>query len=215
MGGRPSTCCASTDRKLLYEVTKRCMDVIVSLVLLVLLLPLMLLVALAIRLDSPGAALLKQKRIGRGRVPFDCYKFRSMCVDAETKRKALAHRNEMTGPVFKIRSDPRVTRVGRVLRKYSLDELPQLINVLKGEMSLVGPRPPLPEEVERYEPRHMKRLEVKPGLTCIWQVSGRNEIGFERWVELDIEYIEHRSLWLDLVILARTVPAVITARGAY
>jgi len=215
MGGRPSTCCASTDRKLLYEVTKRCMDVVMSLALLVLLLPLMLLVALAIRLDSPGAALLKQKRIGRDRVPFDCYKFRSMCVDAEAQRKALAHRNEMTGPVFKIRSDPRVTRVGRVLRKYSLDELPQLINVLKGEMSLVGPRPPLPEEVERYEPRHMKRLEVKPGLTCIWQVSGRNEICFERWVELDIEYIEHRSLWLDLVILVRTVPAVITARGAY
>jgi exopolysaccharide biosynthesis polyprenyl glycosylphosphotransferase len=191
------------------------MDVVMSLALLVLLLPLMLLVALAIRLDSPGAALLKQKRIGRDRVPFDCYKFRSMCVDAEAQRKALAHRNEMTGPVFKIRSDPRVTRVGRVLRKYSLDELPQLINVLKGEMSLVGPRPPLPEEVERYEPRHMKRLEVKPGLTCIWQVSGRNEICFERWVELDIEYIEHRSLWLDLVILVRTVPAVITARGAY
>jgi len=168
-----------------------------------------------VKLDSPGPVLLRQRRVGRNRRPFACLKFRSMVTDAERRRRELTSLNEMSGPVFKIRNDPRITRVGRVLRKYSLDEGPQLVNVLRGEMSLVGPRPPLPEEVELYEPRYLRRLDVTPGLTCLWQISGRNELGFERWMELDLYYVEHRSLMLDIEILLRTLPAVISARGAY
>jgi len=206
-------CSAAGDRW--YECAKRVLDVAVSVLALAVLLPLLAAIAVMVKLDSPGPVLLRQRRVGRNRRPFACLKFRSMVTDAERRRRELTSLNEMSGPVFKIRNDPRITRVGRVLRKYSLDEVPQLVNVLRGEMSLVGPRPPLPEEVELYEPRYLRRLDVTPGLTCLWQISGRNELGFERWMELDLYYVEHRSLMLDIEILLRTLPAVISARGAY
>lgn len=199
----------------MYELTKRAMDVFISALLLFGLMPLMLLVAALIKLDSPGPVILRQKRVGRGLKLFDCFKFRTMVENAQALQAELASLNEMDGPVFKIRKDPRITRVGKYLRKYSIDELPQLVNVLRGEMSLVGPRPPLPHEVEMYEPRYLRRLDVKPGLTCLWQVSGRNELSFEQWMELDLYYVENRSFLLDIEILFRTIPAVVSARGAY
>jgi len=199
----------------MYELTKRAMDVFISALLLFGLMPLMLLVAALIKLDSPGPVILRQKRVGRGLKLFDCFKFRTMVENAQALQAELASLNEMDGPVFKIRKDPRITRVGKYLRKYSIDELPQLVNVLRGEMSLVGPRPPFPHEVEMYEPRYLRRLDVKPGLTCLWQVSGRNELSFEQWMELDLYYVENRSFLLDIEILFRTIPAVVSARGAY
>jgi exopolysaccharide biosynthesis polyprenyl glycosylphosphotransferase len=193
---------------------KRVMDLVLSLVLLALALPVILLVTLALKLTAGGAVLFRQRRCGlNGRV-FTLYKFRTMSADAEGRREELAHLNEMDGPVFKLRNDPRVTRVGRVLRKFSLDELPQLWNVLRGDMSLVGPRPPIPDEVARYERWQRRRLAMKPGLTGLWQVSGRNEVDFERWMALDLQYIDNWSPWLDLKILARTVPVVLSGRGA-
>ena len=196
-------------------LVKRLMDITVSVLGLTILSPLMLLIALAIKLDSPGPVLFRQTRVGKDGAHFTLYKFRSMRQDAEQQLDRLWDLNEATGPLFKIREDPRVTRVGRVLRRSSLDELPQLINVLKGEMSLVGPRPPLPSEVEKYEEWHLRRLEVAPGLTCLWQVSGRSEIPFDEMVMLDIYYIENWSLGMDLSILLRTVPAVISGGGAF
>ncbi len=193
---------------------KRAMDIVGASIGLVLSLPIMLIAAIAIRLDTPGPALFVQERSGlRGRV-FPCLKFRTMSDEAEAQLDELQERNELSGPVFKIKKDPRITRVGRVLRKFSIDELPQLLNVIVGHMSLVGPRPPVPSEVERYEIDHHGRLSMRPGLTCLWQVSGRNEIEFEDWVKLDLEYVERWSLWLDLQILVATIPAVISARGA-
>ncbi len=192
---------------------KRMMDLLGAALGLLLFAPFMFLIALAIKLDSPGPVFFVQERVGLHGRRFRMYKFRSMVADAERRLAEVAHLNEMTGPVFKTARDPRVTRVGRVLRRLSLDELPQLFNVLKGEMSLVGPRPPLPREVAKYGPRERRRLSVKPGITCLWQVSGRNKIPFERWVELDLEYVERWSLWLDLKILARTVPAVLGLTG--
>ena len=182
---------------------------------LLLLLPVFLLLALAVRLDSPGPILFVQNRVGRDGREFPFFKFRSMVADAEARRVGLEARNERSGPVFKMRGDPRVTRVGRVLRKYSLDELPQLLNVLRGDMSLVGPRPALPAEVAQYTPRQRQRLHVTPGLTGLWQVSGRAGLTFERSIELDLFYIQRQSLWLNLRILALTVPAVLSAEGAY
>lgn len=199
----------------LYPVAKRVIDIAGASAALVIAAPLMLAVAVAIKLESPGPVLFRQTRVGRNGRPFMFLKFRSMQSDAPLLRMALNGRNETTGPVFKIRADPRVTRIGRFVRKYSLDELPQLWHVLSGGMSLVGPRPPLLEEVVRYEPWQTERLAVTPGLTCTWQVSGRSNIPFDRWVEMDIAYIRHRSLLLDLQLLLRTVPAVITGRGAY
>ena len=198
-----------------YTVAKRLMDVVGAAVALLLLGIPMLLVALAIKLESRGPVLFWQYRLGEHGLPFKFYKFRSMVVDAETARAQLEAVNEASGPIFKIRQDPRMTRVGRFIRRASLDELPQLCHVLAGQMSLVGPRPPLPEEVESYEPWQRERLAVRPGLTCIWQVSGRSDIPFERWVELDIEYVRRRSLLLDLKILLQTLPAVLSGRGAY
>jgi exopolysaccharide biosynthesis polyprenyl glycosylphosphotransferase len=193
---------------------KRSLDWVGALALLLTTWPLWIAAALAIRLESAGPVFFVQRRCGRfGRV-FPCLKFRTMVVDAEGHRAALEDHNEQSGPVFKMRNDPRVTRVGRVLRRYSIDELPQLINVLVGHMSLVGPRPPLPAEVERYELHHRARLSVRPGLTCLWQVSGRSDIGFEQWMDLDLQYIDRWSIWLDLKILLKTIPAVISARGA-
>ena len=146
---------------------------------------------------------------------FRLLKFRSMVVDAEERKKELAHLNEMDGPTFKIRRDPRMTRVGSIMRKFSVDELPQLINVLKGEMSLVGPRPPLSSEVDLYDWSDRRRLSIKPGITCLWQVSGRNQLSFEEWMVLDRKYIDSWSVWLDLKILLRTIPVVLTGKGAF
>jgi lipopolysaccharide/colanic/teichoic acid biosynthesis glycosyltransferase len=172
-------------------------------------------VALAIKLDSPGPVFFRQTRLRQDGLPFAMLKFRSMRSDAVQLRSQLLEANEAKGPVFKIRQDPRMTRVGRFLRRASLDELPQLWHVLMGEMSMVGPRPPLPAEVALYEPWQRERLCVKPGLTCTWQVGGRSNIPFEQWVQMDIDYIRTRNLGQDLRILLQTIPAVLTARGAY
>ncbi|MBI2907002.1 MAG: sugar transferase [Chloroflexi bacterium] len=194
---------------------KRAFDIILTFLLFIPTSPLWMAIALAIVLDSPGPVFFKQLRLGRGGKPFYAYKFRSMKENAEEERRKLEDLNEADGPIFKIRNDPRVTRVGRILRRTSFDELPQLINVIKGEMSLVGPRPPIPEEVENYQPWHRKRLETAPGITGLWQVSGRSELPFDEMVMLDIYYIENWSLGLDMTTLLRTIPAVLTAKGAY
>jgi lipopolysaccharide/colanic/teichoic acid biosynthesis glycosyltransferase len=194
---------------------KRTIDVLVSATLLVALFPLLLLLAVGVRVTSGGPAIFAHRRCGlRGR-SFQFYKLRTMVADAEARKRELIHLNEIQGAAFKIAHDPRVTRFGRFLRKYSLDELPQLWNVLIGDMSLVGPRPPAYSEVLTYTPRQAQRLAVIPGITGLWQVSGRNKItSFDRWVELDLTYIEHWSLWLDVRILVRTLPAVLRAEGA-
>jgi len=198
-----------------YAIAKRAIDVVGASVALLLVLPFMILTAILIKLESPGPVFFHQARLGRRGRPFRFYKFRSMCEEAVELRAVLEGLNEVSGPVFKIRKDPRLTAVGRAIRKMSVDELPQLWHVITGEMSLVGPRPPVPEEVGQYEPWMLERLSVKPGLTCIWQVSGRSDIGFDEWMRLDLEYVRRRSLWLDLKILAQTIPAVLTGRGAY
>jgi len=198
----------------LFMAIKRLADIIVAILALIVFGPLMLLVALLIKLSSRGPVFFIQARCGlNGRI-FNVYKFRTMGVDAEKMKQKLAHLNEMSGPVFKIRNDPRVTRIGRLLRKFSIDELPQFINVLKGDMSLVGPRPPTPDEVVQYEDWQRRRLSVRPGLTCIWQVSGRNNIDFDEWMRLDLQYIDNWSLGLDLKLLAKTLPAVLSKNGA-
>ncbi len=198
-------------------MVKRLLDLLVSLVALLLLAPLLLAVALAIKLHDGGPVLFWQKRVGlRGR-EFPFPKFRSMCVNAEAVRAALLQDNQhgREGVTFKMKRDPRITPVGRLIRRTSIDELPQLWCVLRGDMSLVGPRPPIPPEVARYTLRDRERLLVTPGLTCIWQVEGRSEIPFDQQVELDIRYIQRRSIATDLMLLAKTVPAVIRGRGAY
>lgn len=191
---------------ILYSVTKRLIDIVGSLCGIILLSPLFLIVAILIKLEDPkGKVFFAQERNGRYPKTFKMYKFRSMVHNAEDLLKDLMDRNEQTGPVFKINDDPRITKVGKFIRKTSIDELPQLFNVLKGDMSLVGPRPPIPHEVDQYNSYQMQRLAVKPGLTCIWQVSGRNNIGFDEWVEMDIEYIKTRNLWLDIKLIFKTV----------
>lgn len=197
------------------KTLKRAMDLVIASLMLVLLFPLMLIIAVAIKLDSPGPILFRQVRVGKDGRKFVLYKFRSMKEGAEEEQKRLAPLNEATGPIFKIRNDPRKTRVGRILRRTSLDELPQLYNVLRGEMSLVGPRPPLPSEVARYQEWHKKRLEVAPGMTGLWQVSGRSQLSFDEMVLLDIYYIENWSPALDIKILLRTIPKVFLGEGAY
>jgi lipopolysaccharide/colanic/teichoic acid biosynthesis glycosyltransferase len=200
----------------LYLGAKRCLDAGMAALGLLLLAPLFPLLALAIRLDSRGAVLFSQTRVGEGGREFRCWKLRSMYVDAEARKHELQADNEMTGGVtFKIKRDPRITRVGRFIRKASIDELPQLWNVLIGDMSLVGPRPAVPAEVDQYTPYERGRLEVKPGITCLWQVSGRSDLPFDQQVALDIQYARLRSFRVDLEILLRTVPAVLFARGAY
>ena len=191
---------------ILYSITKRLIDIVGSLCGIILLSPLFLIVAVLIKLEDPkGKVFFAQERNGRYPKTFKMYKFRSMVHNAEDLLKDLMDRNEQTGPVFKINDDPRITKVGKVIRRTSIDELPQLFNVLKGDMSLVGPRPPIPHEVDQYNSYQMQRLAVKPGLTCIWQVSGRNNIGFDEWVEMDIEYIKTRNLWLDIKLIFKTV----------
>lgn len=199
-----------------YWLCKRLFDVIASSVGLVVLLPLMMLISLAIVIDDPkGGPLFTQTRVGRHKKYFQMYKFRTMCIDAETKKAALEELNEKDGPVFKIADDPRVTRLGRFLRSTSLDELPQLLNVLKGQMTLVGPRPPLPQEVANYTRYNEMRLSVTPGLTCVWQVQPRrDEIPFAKWVDMDLDYIGTRSLWLDIWLVFRTIVAVFRQSGS-
>jgi lipopolysaccharide/colanic/teichoic acid biosynthesis glycosyltransferase len=194
---------------------KRLLDVTVAGLVLLATLPIWLAIIVAIRLDSPGPAIFVQERVGlRGR-RFRFYKFRSMTNGADGMKAHLRHLSEVDGPVFKLRTDPRVTRIGRLLRRSSLDELPQLLNVLKGEMSLVGPRPPVPEEVAQYRPSDMVRLAVKPGITCWWQVRGRSMVDFDTWMAYDREYVYGLSFWVDARILIRTLWAVLSCRGAY
>ena len=195
-------------------MAKRLMDVALSSLLLLMGMPVVAAIATLIKVTSQGNVLFRQTRCGlNGRI-FTLYKFRTMVEDAEDRRRMLEHLNEMQGPVFKLRSDPRVTWLGRILRRFSLDELPQLWNVVRGDMSLVGPRPPIPEEVAHYQRWQRRRLSMKPGLTCLWQVSGRNQIDFDRWMQLDLEYIDSWSPMLDLKILLKTIPAVLSGRGA-
>lgn len=198
-----------------HFILKQLFDLTATTLILLLISPLLLLLALMVKLGSPGPVLFRQQRAGLNGRPFQLLKFRSMRIGAETEQAALAGKNEMTGPVFKIAKDPRVTPVGRFLRRHSLDELPQLWNVLRGEMSLVGPRPLPIEEVKRFnDDAHRRRLSVRPGLTCLWQISGRNDITqFEDWVRLDLAYIDQWSLWLDFKILLGTIPVVIFGRG--
>ncbi len=198
-----------------YLLAKRVLDILGASAGIVICLPFWLIAAALIVLESRGGVFFIQDRVGENGKVFKFYKLRTMYSDAEQLKHALAAHNEMDGPVFKMRRDPRITRVGRLLRRFSLDETPQLVHVLLGQMSLVGPRPPLVEEVARYEPWQTERLSVRPGLTCTWQVSGRNEIPFQQWVQLDIEYIRNRNFWVDLVLLLKTIPAVLTGRGAY
>lgn len=198
-----------------YLFAKRLLDIFGATAAIVIAAPIILLAAIAVKLETPGPVFFRQYRLGRNGRPFLLYKIRSMTASAPDIRDSLEDENEASGPVFKIKADPRITKIGRILRKYSIDEMPQLFHVLLGQMSLVGPRPPIPAEVERYAPWQTERLAVKPGLTCIWQVSGRSDIGFDDWVRLDIEYVRTRSLALDINLLLRTIPAVLTARGAY
>lgn len=201
--------------KKMYETGRRIQDILLSLIAIVGLSPLMLLTALAILIDDPkGSPIFAQERVGRGGKPFRLLKFRSMCVDAEDKLAALRSDNEMDGPVFKIKDDPRITRVGRIIRKVSIDELPQLFNILKGDMSIVGPRPALPGEVAEYGEYERQRLLVKPGLTCYWQIQPRrNDISFDEWMDLDIKYIQERSFAVDWEIIFKTFGAVLTGQG--
>jgi exopolysaccharide biosynthesis polyprenyl glycosylphosphotransferase len=192
------------------------MDFALSLLFLVIASPFLLLVAALIKLGSPGPVLFRQQRSGLNGQPFIIFKFRTMTTDAESRKHELAALNEMSGPVFKVTNDPRVTPIGRFLRKYSIDEFPQLFNVLRGEMSLVGPRPLPVDEVKRFDDySHRRRLSMKPGLTCLWQISGRSEVtDFNEWVRLDLEYIDNWSVWLDLKIIWLTIPVVLTGKGA-
>ena len=189
----------------LYEVIKRIIDIVASFTGLIVLSPLMLVVSILIKLESKGEVIFKQKRVGLNGKEFYMYKFRSMVINAEELKAELESQNEMSGPMFKMKDDPRITKIGKFIRKTSIDELPQLINVIKGDMSLVGPRPSLPKEVEEFETWMRERLEVKPGLTCIWQVSGRNNIDFEDWMKLDIKYVRERSFKLDIKLILKTV----------
>jgi exopolysaccharide biosynthesis polyprenyl glycosylphosphotransferase len=202
-------------RSKLESAAKRGLDLCVSIVGLIFALPIMIITAIFIKLDSPGPIIFNQQRVGKWGKPFTCYKFRSMYVDAEERKAALMAQNEADGVVFKMKHDPRITRVGRYIRKFSIDELPQIFNVIKGDMSLVGPRPPVPIEVAQYEYDQYRRLNAIPGITGLQQISGRSELSFKRWVELDLEYIERQSLLKDLEILIKTIPAVIMAKGAY
>jgi len=215
LGGVPLVEIRELDFGKVELAIKRAIDLLGAVVLFLFGWPLLALIAIAIRLDSPGPAVFAQVRVGQNNRRFNIYKFRTMRVGAERELESLRDQNEADGPIFKIRRDPRVTRVGQVLRNTSLDELPQLFNVFKGDMSLVGPRPPMPDEVEQYQPWHKRRLVVPPGMTGLWQVSGRSDLTFDEMVLLDLYYIEHWSPWLDFGILLRTPRAVLVREGAY
>ncbi|WP_239585280.1 sugar transferase [Amphibacillus cookii] len=199
-----------------YRVSKRCIDLIIAGVGLIMLSPVFLIIGLLIKLDdSQTSIFFSQERLGKDGKSFNMYKFRSMVPNAEALKHSLLANNEVTGPVFKMKKDPRITKIGKFIRKTSIDELPQLINVLKGEMSLVGPRPPLPDEVLKYSSYQMQRLKVVPGLTCYWQISGRSDLDFEEWVYLDLKYISERNLLIDLKLIVRTVVVLCGSNGAY
>lgn len=191
---------------IIYLFFKRTMDILGASVGLILLSPVFLIVAIAIKIEDPkGKIFFSQERCGKDNKHFPMYKFRSMVSNAEELLEELMEQNEMDGPVFKIKEDPRITKVGKFIRKTSIDELPQLFNILMGDMSIVGPRPAIPHEVAEYDDYQKQRLLVKPGLTCIWQVSGRNSIGFDEWVDMDLEYIQKRNLWMDIKLIFKTV----------
>jgi len=196
------------------ERVKRLFDIVAGSIALALLAPLFLVVAILVKVTSRGPVFFRQNRVGRHGRPFQMLKFRSMVVNAEQLQAKLQEQNEQTGPVFKMRSDPRITRVGRFIRRYSIDELPQFWNVVRGDMSIVGPRPPLPSEVVQYDAWQRRRLSMRPGLTCLWQTQGRNRIGFEQWMYLDLQYVDQWSVLSDLQLVARTIPAVISGDGA-
>jgi len=196
-------------------IIKRCFDAIISILLILILSPVFLITVILIKLEDRGPVIYCQQRVGLRGKRFTMYKFRSMVPDADRIRNELENLNETQSLIFKIKKDPRLTRTGKIIRKLSIDELPQLFNVLKGDMSIVGPRPPLPSEVSKYRLRDLKRLDVTPGLTCIWQVSGRSNIGFDGQVDLDLQYIESQSIWTDIKLLFKTIPAVLTGKGAY
>jgi exopolysaccharide biosynthesis polyprenyl glycosylphosphotransferase len=211
--GLPTLAMTTTPRKAAELLIKSAFDYVAGAIGFVLVLPLFLVICISIKTTSKGPVFFRQERSGLNGRRFQLYKFRTMVENAEALKETLKMQNEMTGPVFKVTNDPRITPVGNILRKLSLDELPQIINVLKGEMSLVGPRPPIPSEVEKYEPWQRRRLSMKPGITCIWQTNGRNRIDFAEWMKMDLEYIDNWSLWLDLKLLIKTVPAVLLATG--
>jgi exopolysaccharide biosynthesis polyprenyl glycosylphosphotransferase len=215
VGGLATLALTRTPSNGMALIAKRAFDVAVSLVTLMLLAPVFALVALAIRFESRGPIFFRQRRVGQNGRAFMMVKFRSMHIDAEARLEALKHFNEAGGPAFKMKNDPRITKVGRFIRRASIDELPQFWNVLRGQMSVVGPRPPLPTEVAQYKRWQRRRLSVKPGITCTWQVSGRSNISFDRWMELDLDYIDNWSLWRDVQIVMKTIPAVLKARGAH
>lgn len=201
-------------KKYFYSFVKRLFDIIASLIGSIVLIPVTIIVGLAIKLEDGGPIFFCQERLTKDGKPFKLIKFRSMVVNAEALRDSLESQNEMDGPVFKIKDDRRITKVGHFIRKTSIDELPQVFNVLKGDISVVGPRPPLRREVEQYDDKARRRLEVKGGLTCLWQIQPhRNALTFDEWVDLDIEYIEKRSLWLDFVIILKTFGVLFTAQG--
>ena len=192
------------------------MDILLSLIAIIFLMPIFIIVAIAIKIEDPkGKIIFTQERNGVYPTTFKMYKFRSMVHNAEELLEELNNQNELTGPVFKMKEDPRITKVGKFIRKTSIDELPQLFNILKGDMSLVGPRPPIPREVEKYTEYQLQRLSVKPGLTCIWQVSGRNSIDFDQWIELDLQYIRERSILLDTKLIFKTFFVLFGDKNAY
>ncbi len=205
----------TVEKKRTFDIFKRVTDIVVAVLILLLVLPVMPVIVLLIKLDSPGPVLFRQKRVGKDGREFDFFKFRSMRLGAENVIASLRPLSGVDGPVFKLKEDPRVTGTGRFLRRSSLDELPQLLNVLKGDMSIVGPRPNLPSEVSQYLPWQRRRLDVTPGITCYWQIAGRSHIGFQEWMRLDLEYIRSRSLVTDIKIMLKTIPAVIARKGAY
>ena len=202
-------------KRYVYGFLKRFMDIVMSSLALIILSPVLLVTAIAIKMESKGPVFYSQPRAGKNAKSFKMYKFRSMCMDADEKLKDLMDLNEVDGPVFKIAHDPRVTKVGCIIRRKSIDELPQLINILRGDMSIVGPRPPLLNEVEQYTSYHMQRLNVTPGLTCYWQISGRSNLHFDDWVSLDLRYIKESGLWTDFKTILKTFPAVLFGWGAY
>lgn len=211
---RTNMCEVYKRKSFLYKGLKRFFDIVLSLIALICLLPVFLITAICIKLEDGGPVFFSQPRMGKDMKPFTFYKFRSMYVNADAKLKELLKENEQTGHAFKIKNDPRITKVGKFIRKYSIDELPQLINILKGDMSIVGPRPILVWQMEECSPYEQQRLIVQPGLTCYWQISGRANIKWEQWVELDLDYIRDMSLWTDFKMIVRTVPAIFSTEGA-
>lgn len=198
-----------------WHVVKRATDVVLSLAALIVVSPALLLAALGIAIVSPGSPFFAQERVGKDGTRFRMLKLRTMVDGAHLMHDDVRHLNEVRGPVLKIRNDPRLHALGSLLRRTSIDEFPNFFNVLRGDMSIVGPRPPLPSEVAQYDARAWRRLSVKPGITCLWQISGRSNVSFDEWIDLDVEYIEHWSPWRDLVIIARTIPAVVRGDGAH